>query len=75
MDGKTITNCVVGPYPKDFLDFTQPKVTVTYEDGTEEVLFSFYHDEIDFRASEFIGLTKEEALELRYNKDVRYLQS
>ena len=70
-----ITNCVVGPYPKGFLDFAKPKVTVTYENGSEEVLFSFYHDEIDFRASEFIGLTKEEALQLRHTRDVQYLQS
>ena len=62
------------PMPQGMLDPT-PKVTVTYEDGTSEDLFSFYPDEISFTDREFIGLTRKQALELRTDKDVAYLQA
>lgn len=52
-----------------------PKVTVTYDDDSTEVLFSFYPDEINFREAEFIDKTREDALQLRQKKDVRFLQS
>jgi hypothetical protein len=52
-----------------------PKVEVTYEDGSTEVLFEFYPDELSFSESEFIGKTRDEALALRHNKDVAYLRS
>lgn len=44
-------------------------------DGKEERLFEYYPDEIFFLSDEFIGLTREEALELRHKKDIAYLQS
>jgi hypothetical protein len=52
-----------------------PQVKVTLDDGTVETLFSFYPDEISFSTTEFIGLTVEEARELRTTRDKQYLQS
>ena len=52
-----------------------PWVTVDYEDGTAEKLFSFYPDEISFSPSEFVGLTREESFQLVYRKDKAFLQA
>jgi hypothetical protein len=52
-----------------------PVVEVTYNDGSSDKLFSFYPDEIFFRESEFIGLTRGQAMDLRHRKDVAYLRS
>ena len=57
-----IKSARITPMPKSFFD-PMPKVIVTYEDGSEETLFEYYPDEISFSASEFIGLTREEAME------------
>ena len=70
-----IIDCTIGPYPRGFADFAMPKVAVTFEDGSQKDLFSFYPDELSFRKSEFIGLTEEQARQLRHDKDVRYLRS
>lgn len=51
-----------------------PEVVVTYNDGVVENLFSYYPDEISFVAEEFIGLTRQQALELKGKKDVAYLR-
>lgn len=40
-----------------------------------ERLFSYFHDEISFRPTELLGLTVDQANELRHKKDVAYLQS
>lgn len=51
-------------------------VFVKYNGGeTEEELFRFYDDEIDFNSAEFIGLTKEKALDKKHEKDVKWLRS
>jgi len=63
-----------GVMPKSLFD-KMPEVTVTYEDKTTEVLFMYYPDEINFVESEFIGLTKSEALDLRRTRDINYLRS
>jgi len=63
-----------GKMPKGWFD-KMPVVTVTYEDHTTEELFSYYPDEIRFTSTEFIGLTRSEAFELRHKKDVAYLRS
>lgn len=52
-----------------------PEVIATFENGTSKSLFSFYPDEICFRASEFIGLTEPEARSLFHRKDTAFLQS
>jgi len=69
-----IIDCTIGPYPRSFFDIVQPNVTVTFEDGTEKVLFAFYHDEISFRTSEFIGLTEDESHKLHGDKDTAYIR-
>jgi hypothetical protein len=70
----TIIKCKIGPYPKGFLD-PMPIVAVVFSDKTTAELFSFYPDELSFSESEFIGLTKSQAMQLRHNKDVAYLRS
>jgi hypothetical protein len=70
-----ITSCKIGPYPRSSFDLDMPKVSVTFNDGKEETLFTFYPDELSFYASEFIGLTRNEAMSLRHRKDVAYLRS
>lgn len=50
-------------------------VHVWFEDGTHEKIFSYFPDELCFTTSEFIGLTKGQALDLRHQKDVAYLRS
>jgi hypothetical protein len=72
--GKKIKSADIGKYPKNMFD-EMPRVTATYEDGTTEVLFSYYPDEIWFGPHDFNGLTREEAFELKRKKDVQYLQS
>jgi hypothetical protein len=62
------------PMPEGMLD-PMPKVFVTLEDGKEEFLFEYYPDEISFKESDFIGLTIQEAFELKIKKDVEYLKS
>jgi hypothetical protein len=52
-----------------------PEVWVTFDDGTEEYLFTFFPDEINFSVNEFVGLSREEAISLKFEKDKRYLQS
>jgi len=60
--------------PEGMLD-AMPQVKVQFTDGQEKVLFEFYPDEINFIESEFIGLTEDQAHELRMKKDIQYLQS
>ncbi len=62
------------PMPQGMLD-PMPEVIATFEDGSTKTLFSFYPDEVLFRASEFIGLTEEEAHSLFQQKDTAYLRS
>ena len=51
-------------------------VIVTTEDNKEpQKIFSYYPDEISFTEEEIIGLTIEEANQLRHDKDVAYLRS
>ena len=69
-----IIKCSIGPYPKNIFD-NMPVVQVTLEDKTTKTLFEFYPDEIDFNESEFIGLTENEARQLKFKKDKQYLQS
>ena len=45
------------------------------EDGSEDLLFSYYSDELFFAPEELIGLTVQEARDLHHRRDVRYLQS
>lgn len=69
-----ITKAIITEQPKTLFD-PMPQVWVTYEDDEEEMLFDYYPDEISFCAEEFIGLTREQALKLRQQKDIEYLRS
>ncbi len=62
------------PMPHGMFD-PMPEVIATFEDGSIKTLFSFYPDEVSFRASEFIGLTEEDAHSLFQRKDTAYLRS
>lgn len=69
-----IVSCKIGPMPQGMFD-PMPSVKVKYDDGAEETLFTYYPDEISFTEGEFIGKTRSEALALRTEKDIAYLQS
>jgi len=71
---ETIISCKIGPYPKGILD-PIPIVTVTLTNGEVKELFAFYPDEISFTEGEFIGLTVDQAFELKHKKDVKFLQT
>ena len=51
------------------------EVDVMYDNGLIETVFRYYPDELSFNRREFIGLTKDEALELYRHKDIAYLRS
>lgn len=73
-----IVKCSIGTYPRPMpegmLD-PMPEVKVQFDNGQEKVLFEFYPDELMFKESEFIGLTEESALRLRFERDKSYIQS
>jgi hypothetical protein len=63
--------------PMEFFD-PMPEVHVTFDtpEGPKTImLFSYYPDEINFKPEEFIGLTVEEAVHLKFKKDKEFLQS
>lgn len=62
------------PMPAGMFD-PMPEVIATFEDGTEETLFSWYPDELRFTTDEFVGLTARDARELKRKKDAAYLRS
>jgi len=45
-----------------------PRVMAAFSNNTEKKLFTFYPDEVEFTADEFIGLTHEQALKLKEKK-------
>lgn len=51
------------------------EVNVVYDDGTGGKIFAYYPDELSFAECEFVGLTKDEALELFTHRDMAYLRS
>ncbi len=61
------------PKPVGLLD-EMPKVIATFDDGLRKELFEFYPDEIMFDEGELVGLTEEEARQLKRQKDVAYLR-
>ena len=49
-------------------------VMIKFAGETEErTLFNYFHDEIQFTQAELIGLTADQAHDLRHAKDVAYL--
>lgn len=70
-----IVSARITAMPKGYFD-PMPQVWVTYEGSNEEkMLYEFYPDEISFSANEFVGLTRSEAIHLKFKKDKAYLQS
>lgn len=69
-----IISAIITPMPQGMFD-PMPEVIATFEDGSTKTLFSFYPDEISFRAEAFVGLTEEEAYDLFQRKDRAYLRS
>lgn len=69
-----IISARISELPK-FLFDKMPHVFVTLENGKSEFLFEYYPDEISFTPDEFVGLTIEEAHNLKFKKDKAYLQS
>jgi len=69
-----IVSARITAMPKSFFD-PMPQVWVTYENGKEQMLFEYYPDEIRFSPNEFVGLTRSEAIHLKFKKDKAYLQS
>ena len=73
-----ITNAIITPMPRPMplgMFDPMPEVIATFEDGSRKALFSFFPDEVSFLASEFTGLTEEEAHSLFQRKDTSYLRS
>ena len=73
-----ITNVIIAPMPRPMplgMFDPMPEVVATFEDGSSKTLFSFYPDEVSFQASDFTGLTEEEAHSLFQRKDTAYLRS
>ena len=73
-----ITEAFITPMPRPMplgMFDPMPEVIASFEDGSRKSLFSFYPDEVSFRASEFIGLTEEEAHSLFQQKDTAYLRA
>lgn len=68
-----IVDCEISPLPLRLGD-PLPRVSVTFDDGTEAVLFEYYPDEVTFSENEFIGLTADEARGLFGRKDRQYLR-
>lgn len=68
-----IVSAVISPIPVEVWD-PLPVVTATFDDGSVRQLFSYFPDEISFLASELVGLTEEEARQLKAKKDAVYLK-
>lgn len=69
---KVIRSAAIGPMPRPMpegMGDEMPKVTVTYEDGTTEDIFSFYPDEVRYVPADFIGKTRQQAQELRFRRE------
>lgn len=60
--------------PKSLFE-PMPQIFITLENNKEDFLFEFYPDEISFSQEELVGLTVEEAKNLKFKKDKAFLQS
>lgn len=53
----------------------QSTVIAEMTDGTTNIVFRYFDDEISFKADEFVGMTQFEALNLFHTRDIEYLRS
>ena len=51
------------------------EVACLLEDDSEQVAFAFFSDELKFKAEEFVGMTINEAQDLKQTRDIAYLRS
>lgn len=51
------------------------EVDVMYDNGLIETVLRYYPDELSFTERDFLGLTKDEAMELYRRMDIAYLRS
>lgn len=76
-----ITSARITALPQELGD-PMPEVWVKFQDfgqegapeTEEEKLFEYYPDEISFTPKDFIGLTRQEAISLKTQKDKKYLR-
>jgi len=66
-----ITDCVI-VIPNDWTE--APYVSASLDYASHEKLFEFHAGEIKFTELELLGLTKEEAHRLKFDKDVAYIR-
>ena len=72
-----IIECEIGPNPgskAQRMFYNMLEVKVQLSNGERLTLFSFYPDEITITESQLIGHTVEEAIRIKFEKDIRYLQ-
>ena len=50
-------------------------VIANFDNGEEEEIFNYFSDELHFTKAELIGKTKEEVINLHFQKDQAYLKS
>lgn len=50
-------------------------VGIMSPDGTTEDLFYYYSDELTINVANLVGMTKEEAIQYKVDKDIAYLRS
>ena len=68
-----ITKCVI---KESIVDPTVNVVEIWINEEPDwQVLFTYYPNEISFSEDEFIGLSVENALEMRLERDLEYLRS
>jgi len=51
------------------------EVIATMEDGSTKFVFAWFSDELQFTRTEFLGLTIDQARDLKQARDVAYLRS
>lgn len=51
------------------------EAVATMENGSEEFVFAWFSDELSFREEELLGLTIEQARDLKTTRDIAYLRS
>lgn len=49
-------------------------ILVIYDDGSTDIIGSYYPDELYFSENEFINLTRQQAVDLMTEKDITYLR-
>ena len=68
------TTAISITFPPRATRYDMQSVVATMSDGSVQDVFQFYTDEISFSQCELVGLTIREMKQLRFNKDVAYVQ-